>query len=118
MRQKALKLFHEVSHAHSKRKHTRGREIAGRDWKVSMKSMRLVKKDEDPTRQEVFMAGVEQSWREWNGPSGRPWIPYQGSTAQWSESVSKALDRGRYIVITDTPVPLWRRTLKKLRLMQ
>lgn len=78
-----------------------------------MKPMRLVHKDE-PSRQEIEMAKISQNWREWRGEGGAQWNPYDGPTSPWSDKVSAALERGRYVVVASAPIPLWRIILRKI----
>lgn len=43
---------------------------------MNPKPMRLIRRQNDePTRQEIEMAHIEQTWAEWIGPNGHSWKP-------------------------------------------
>jgi hypothetical protein len=69
--------------------------------------------DHEPTRQEIAMAQIDQSWREYRGENGREWSPYVGSTEPWSHKVSDALAT-QYRVVVDSSVPWPRRLIRWL----
>lgn len=74
---------------------------------------RLLKQDEpEPSRADIEMARISQSWREWNGINGKPWQPVK-------DDVRNPLDvdtvRGYLIIKTDAPISWFKWLLRRLR---
>lgn len=76
---------------------------------------RKLKLAEDKSAHEKAFDQIEESWAEWHGPNGHPWIAYDGPTTPWSATVSESLDKGRIVIVNEPYIPLWRRILRRLR---
>lgn len=69
---------------------------------------------EEPTRQQIAMAEIMQTWREWR--KDFPWQPYSDpEIRQPVLRVGATLDRSQYLVVSEPHVPLWRRILRRLK---
>jgi hypothetical protein len=75
-------------------------------------AQRKFKLAEDKGPHERAMDQIEANWNAWHGPNGEPWTPYSGSTTPWSEGISKSLDKGRHLVLSEPRIPWWRRALR------
>ena len=53
---------------------------------------------------ERAMEQIEAGWDAWHGDLGQRWNPVD-NTEPLGEQVSKSLDKGRYIVKIDSPIP-------------
>lgn len=82
---------------------------------MNTKPMRLLRPDPRVTRQDIERARIEQSWREWSGPNGKPWTPYDGSVEPWTGKVSESVDKATYRVNLSEEIPLFRRILRFFR---
>lgn len=77
--------------------------------------MAKLKLAENKSDFEKAMDAIETSWANWQGPTGQPWVRYDGPTTPWSATVSASLDKGRYVVVGAPHVPLWQRILGRLK---
>lgn len=68
---------------------------------------------EEPTREMIAQARMEQSWREWTGINGQPWQPFSEPRERPTLDTDDVLRR-TYRAEVDRPVPLLRRLLRRL----
>jgi len=80
---------------------------------VNKPTLKLASSD-DPTPRQIYMARIDQSHREWSGPTGQPWHPYDGPTGKSKSDVDAAL-ASQWRLIADPPLPWWRRVLRRLQ---
>lgn len=69
--------------------------------------LRLIDADE-PTPQQIALARIEQSHREWSGPNGKPWQPFSEAREKPTLDTDSVLQR-TYRVEAGRRTPLWRR---------
>jgi hypothetical protein len=79
-------------------------------------TLRLAPQDIEPSRAEIYKARIEQSHREWHGPNGEPWKPYDGSTEPWTHKVKRA-GESQYRIVVESEVGWFRKFLKLCRLI-
>ena len=70
---------------------------------------------ENKSAYETAMDQIDEAWRHWHGPTGQPWVAYDGSTTPLHDAVSRSVEKGTYQVKVDAPIPFWRRLLRRLR---
>jgi hypothetical protein len=76
------------------------------------------KPDEEPTRQMIAQAEINQDQSEWSGPCGKTegWKPVElGGNSLDVDSILKRADVGRYVALIDKPVPGWLRLLRWIK---
>jgi hypothetical protein len=79
---------------------------------VAITKLHLIDGDE-PTREMVAIAKIEQNQSEWAGPCGKTdgWKPIE--TAADSPLPVDEVQRKSYkVIVIDSPIPLWRRILR------
>lgn len=74
--------------------------------------LRLIDADE-PTREQIAQARMEQSWREWTGINGQPWQPFSEPRERPTLDTDDVLRR-TYRVEVDKPAPRWRRLWRRV----
>lgn len=75
---------------------------------MTKRNLRLADADDNVTPADVERARMEQSWREWHGPNGKPWMPYDGPTGKSADDVGE-ITRRQYRVVVTSRVSWWRR---------
>lgn len=75
-------------------------------------SLHLVDHDE-PTPQQIAMARIEQSHREWSGPNGKPWQPFSEARERPTLNADAVLRR-TYRIEVSRRTPWWRRVWRRL----
>ncbi len=70
---------------------------------------------ENKSSYERAMDEIDEAWRQYRGPTNRPWIAYDGSTTPLHDSVGKSVEKGTYQVKVASRASLFGRILRRLR---